>query len=101
MKIRDCDEIATWLAEAGLLGIRSEGSLVQAFCERCVEAGLPLGKSFVMIDTLHPMHEARAFFWDEDKSIGFQEENTRRAVTATERSCGSAARFCRCCGGVN
>ena len=73
MKIRDCDEIATWLAEAGLLGIRSEGSLVQAFCERCVEAGLPLGKSFVMIDTLHPMHEARAFFWDEDKSIGFQE----------------------------
>ena len=73
MKIRDCDEIATWLAEAGLLGIRSEGSLVQAFCERCIEAGLPLGKSFVMIDTLHPMHEARAFFWDEDKSIGFQE----------------------------
>ena len=74
MKIRDCDEIATWLAEAGLLGIRSEASLVQAFCERCVEAGLPLGKSFVMVHTLHPMHEARAFFWDEDKSIGFREE---------------------------
>ena len=25
-----------------------------------------------MIDTLHPMHEARAFFWDEDESIPFR-----------------------------
>ena len=76
-------------------------SLVQAFCERCVEAGLPLGKSFVMIDTLHPMHEARAFFWDEDKSIGFREEEYPSSRTAKGRSCGSAARFWRCCGGVN
>ena len=57
MKIRDCDEIATWLAEAGLLVIRSEDLLVQAFCERCVEAGLPLGKVFVM--HLHAAPDAR------------------------------------------
>lgn len=77
MRIKDCDDIAAWLAEAGLIGIRSEGSLVQAFCERCAEAGLPLSKAFVMIDTLHPMHEARGFFWDADMSIGFREEEYR------------------------
>lgn len=70
----DCNEIAAWLAEAGLLGIRDEASLTKAFCQRCVEAGLPLGKVFVMIDTLHPMYKARAFFWDEDSENALREE---------------------------
>lgn len=74
MKASDADEIAAWLAEAGLLGMRSEASLTEAFCRRCVEAGLPLGKAFVMIDILHPQHESRAFFWDEDSAVGFREE---------------------------
>lgn len=74
MKNSDADEIAGWLAEAGLLGLRSEGSLAQAFCERCVAAGLPLSKSFVMIDTLHPLHESRAYYWDEDPSVDFRQE---------------------------
>lgn len=79
MDTRDCNEIAAWLAEAGLLGIRDEASLTQAFCERCVECGLPLGKVFVMIDTLHPMYEARAFFWDEDPESPFREEEHVRS----------------------
>lgn len=74
MKTTDADEIAGWLAEAGLLGARNEASLTQAFCERCVAAGLPLGKAFVMIDTLHPLHESRGIFWDEDPAIAFREE---------------------------
>lgn len=74
MKPSDADDIAAWLAEAGLLGIRSEASLAQAFCEKCVLAGLPLGKAMVMIDTLHPLHESRAYFWDEDPEIAFRAE---------------------------
>ena len=74
MNSSDADDIAAWLAEAGLLGIRSEASLAQAFCEKCVAAGLPLGKGMVMIDTLHPLHESRAYFWDEDPATAFRAE---------------------------
>lgn len=74
MKTDDADEIARWLTEAGLLGMRSEASLAQAFCERIVAAGLPIGRAFIMIDTLHPLHESRAFFWDEDPAVNFREE---------------------------
>lgn len=74
MNRTDADDIAEWLAEAGLLGLRSEASLAKAFCDRCAAVGLPLGKGFVMIDTLHPLHESRGFFWDEDPEINFREE---------------------------
>ena len=74
MNRSQADDIAEWLAEAGLLGLRNEASLAQAFCERCVAAGLPIGRAFVMIDTLHPLHESRAFFWDEDPETSFREE---------------------------
>lgn len=74
MNRKDADEIAEWLAEAGLLGMRDEASLAKAFCERCVAAGLPLGRAFIMIDTLHPLHESRAFFWDEDPTVHPREE---------------------------
>jgi len=74
MNRSQADDIAEWLAEAGLLGLRNEASLAQAFCERCVAAGLPIGRGFVMIDTLHPLHESRAFFWDEDPTTSFREE---------------------------
>jgi adenylate cyclase len=68
----DVDTIAAWLADAGLNGAE-EAALVQEFCDRCVAAGLALGRGFVMIDTLHPLHEARAFFWDEDPQQEFSE----------------------------
>ena len=74
MNRSDADEIAEWLAEAGLLGVRDEASLARAFCDRCVAAGLPLGRVFVMIDTLHPLHESRAFFWSDDPADRFREE---------------------------
>jgi len=74
MKPSDADDIAAWLAEAGLLGIRTEASLAEAFCEKCVAAGLPLGKAMVMIDTLHPLHESRAYFWDADPAVAFRAE---------------------------
>ncbi|WP_274627193.1 adenylate/guanylate cyclase domain-containing protein [Arvimicrobium flavum] len=73
MKQEDVDRIAAWLAVSGL-GEANEGALAREFCGRCMAAGLPLGRGFVMIDTLHPLHEARAFFWDEDPENAFREE---------------------------
>jgi adenylate cyclase len=49
-------ELAAWLTEAGLAGT-SETDIVSGFCDRCVAAGLLLGRTQVFIDTLHPVHE--------------------------------------------
>jgi len=56
-----------WLTQAGLAGT-SEPDIVSGFCERCVAAGLPLGRAQVFIDTLHPVHEGRLFRWGHDPS---------------------------------
>jgi adenylate cyclase len=55
-------ELSTWLTQAGLAGT-SESDILSGFCDRCVAAGLPLGRGQVFIDTLHPVHEGRMFRW--------------------------------------
>jgi adenylate cyclase len=59
-------KLATWLAKAGLEG-RSETALVEGFCNRAVAGGLPLVRTIAFVDTLHPIHEGRAFRWERDK----------------------------------
>src|SRR5271157_5888005 len=59
-------KLAGWLAKVGLEG-RSETVLVEGFCQRAVAAGLPLARGIVFIDTLHPIHEGRAFRWERGK----------------------------------
>jgi adenylate cyclase len=59
-------KLATWLAKAGLEG-RSETALVEGFCGRAVAGGLPLVRAILFIDTLHPIHEGRAFRWEREK----------------------------------
>src|SRR5271169_3806248 len=59
-------KLASWLARAGLEG-RTETALVEGFCSRAVAGGLPLGRAVVFVDTLHPIHEGRAFRWDREK----------------------------------
>lgn len=56
------DELPAWLTQAGLAGT-AETDIVNGFCERCVAAGLPLARVYVLIDTLHPVHEGRLFRW--------------------------------------
>jgi adenylate cyclase len=55
-------ELSTWLTRAGLAGT-PETDIVSVFCDRCVAAGIPLGRAHVFIDTLHPVHEGRLFRW--------------------------------------
>jgi adenylate cyclase len=57
--------LCAWLTEAGLAGT-AESDIVVGFCERCVAAGLPLDRTQVFIDTLHPVHEGRLFRWGQD-----------------------------------
>src|SRR5215468_2757598 len=55
-------ELSAWLTEAGLAST-PETAIVSGFCDRCVAAGLPLARSLLFIDTLHPVHERRLFRW--------------------------------------
>jgi adenylate cyclase len=59
-------KLATWLAKAGLEG-RTETALVEGFCRYASTSGLPLARAVVFIDTLHPIHEGRAFRWERLK----------------------------------
>jgi adenylate cyclase len=56
-----------WLAKAGLRG-EPEAALVSGFCERAIAAGLPISRSHVFIDTLHPVYEGRMVRWGHDPS---------------------------------
>ncbi|MBO0717609.1 MAG: adenylate/guanylate cyclase domain-containing protein [Rhizobiales bacterium] len=55
-------ELSAWLTQAGLAGT-PETDIICEFCDRCVAAGIPLGRAHLAIDTLHPVHEGRLFRW--------------------------------------
>jgi adenylate cyclase len=59
-------EVGRWLAGAGLAGW-SETALVEGFCSRVIACGLPLARSIVFIDTLHPVYEGRSFRWEREQ----------------------------------
>jgi hypothetical protein len=55
-----------WIANVGLRG-STETTLLEGFCGRAVAVGLPLARAIVIIDTLHPIYEGRAFRWERGK----------------------------------
>jgi adenylate cyclase len=57
--------IGAWVTEAGLAGM-AEPELLHGFCARAVAAGIPLSRGLIIVDTLHPIHEGRAFRWRRD-----------------------------------
>lgn len=56
-------EIAAWLADAGLRNMPLE-EMVEGFSRRLDEAGVPVARTFVGMNTLHPMVRARSLIWD-------------------------------------
>ena len=60
MEERALNELAGWVTQAGLIG-RTESELMAGFCQRTVAAGIRLARSIVILDTLHPIYEGRAF----------------------------------------
>src|SRR5215469_10446087 len=85
-------ELRNWLTEAGLAG-KTETALLDGFCRRALDAGLPIARAAIIIDTLHPVHEGRAFLWRREggqtqtqqveygpTSAGEAAENWRRSV---------------------
>ena len=62
MNDREVADLPAWITEAGLAG-QSESAILAGFCDRLVARGLPLARALVLIDTLHPVYEGRAFRW--------------------------------------
>jgi adenylate cyclase len=56
-------ETAAWLADAGLRNMPLE-EIVDGFSRRLNELGVPVVRSFVGMNTLHPMVRARSLIWD-------------------------------------
>lgn len=67
MNDRQILELTEWIAESGLAGF-SETELIDGFCRRLVENGVPLTRMVGIIDTLHPVLEARTFHWHRTKN---------------------------------
>jgi adenylate cyclase len=59
-------DLVSWITEAGLAG-QTETAILAGFCEREIALGLPLARALVLIDTLHPIYEGRAFRWTREK----------------------------------
>lgn len=68
MDVAQTDSIRNWLIQRGLAG-DSEVDLLHGFCTRCLAAELELARAMIIIDTLHPVYEGRAFFWSNDKAL--------------------------------
>ena len=54
--------LAKWITQAGLAGL-DEPATLTGFCERAVATGIPLARVNIVIDTLHPIYQGRAFTW--------------------------------------
>ena len=68
MKVEAAARIRDWVIGEGLAGL-PETELLDAFSDKCRRAGMPLARSLVIIDTLHPVFEGRAFRWRADGKV--------------------------------
>lgn len=85
----DISRISQSIVARGIAG-QLEVALLHGFCADCNEAGLDLAIATAVIDTLHPIHEGRAFHWRADGAVEremseyapgtYSEENWRRSI---------------------
>lgn len=60
------ESLQAWLAGAGLRNLPLE-EMIDGFARRLNEAGVPVARIFVAMNTLHPMVLARSLTWDRTK----------------------------------
>ena len=78
-------ELPAWLTKAGLAGT-PDTDIFSGFCDRCVAAGMPLGRAHLFIDTLHPVHEGRLFRWGFGPDETAMHEYGRTSVQGVDAS---------------
>ena len=83
MEPRTTIDIAKWVVDEGLSGTL-EVDLLSGFCERLVEAGIPLMRTMIAQPTLHPVVAARGFQWRRNGNGTVQEDWERTVAEAGE-----------------
>ena len=83
------DDIVAWTVGVGLEGL-GQADLLAGYCERLVDAGVPLWRASMGADTLHPLNAAQGHRWLIGK--GVREEFYDRAPTPKGRGSGGRAR---------
>jgi adenylate cyclase len=82
MNDRQILELTEWVTDAGLAGA-AETELVDGFCRRLVDYGVPLTRMAALIDTLHPVLESRTFHWhrmkNETQAIDYARASARES----------------------
>ena len=61
--------LADWLADSGLRNLPLE-EMVDGFSRRLNDMGVPVARTFVGMNTLHPMVRARSMIWDRATGPG-------------------------------
>src|SRR5262245_15074753 len=72
------DDIARWIVSVGLDEL-DQAELIAGYCERLVEAGVPIWRASIGANTLHPLIVAQGHRWLAGK--GVREEFFPRAST--------------------
>lgn len=57
------ESLSAWLAEAGLRNLPLE-EMIDGFARRLNQAGVPVARLFISMNTLHPMVLVRSLMWD-------------------------------------
>lgn len=68
MDAQDIAALCAWLTTQGLKGV-DELEIIDGFCGKARRAGLRLDHGVVLIDTLHPVYEGRAFIWNSERAL--------------------------------
>lgn len=64
----DVTALSDWICEQGLLRVSLE-TLLEGFCERLVTIGLPLMRSYISVQTLHPRISVLGCTWKPGEGI--------------------------------
>ncbi len=65
MNDTDLHRVASFVMARSLDGA-SETELLNGFCTQCRAVGVDLSRAMLLVDTLHPVYEGRAFRWRND-----------------------------------
>ncbi len=72
-----------WIVAAGLAG-EGGGALIEGYCRRLREAGVPLERCAVGVDTLHPVLIGSNFIWSAEAGIAQRDYERSEAEAADE-----------------
>ena len=80
---RELARLNGWIVSAGLAGGRGS-RLIDGYCRRLHEAGVPIQRGNIAVDTLHPVLLGTSFIWSAEQGIEQRDYTRSEAEEADE-----------------